>query len=276
MAIVRFNLNAFESGEEYLARLDQESGVNFKILLSLLSSYFQSSVDGPNYARELKAAAIELSRIRLSLEEIKQDTDFATTRTEFLYQTVTSVLFPKKDGAPDLRRGDVEFRAFLREIVKIYFAGSIPDSIKKAVELLTDGAEVHVRANYEEARRPGSGFDISDQFGFSVDVILANPGQIDVFLAERNIRILLAIIRPAHTLYTLKFILEDFYLGPGPKPLNPPSNVQSNKVKESFTFHLQQYGYEDFRRFVEGVRGIDALGSKTFVAVKDEPHDGDF
>ncbi len=276
MAIVRYNLNAFEAGEEYLSRLDQEAGVNFKILLSLLSSYYQSTVDGPQYARELKAMAIELARVRLSLEEIKQDTDFATTRTEFLYQTVTSVLFPKKDGAPDLRKGDVEFREFLREIVKIYFAGSIPDSIKKGVELLTDGADVRVRANFEEARRPGSGFDISDQFGFAIDILLASPGQIDVFLAEKNIRILLAIIRPAHTLYTLKFILEDFYTGPGPEPRNPPSNVQTNKVRESSKFNIQQYGYEDFRRFVEGVKGIDTLGSKVFVPVKGEPHDGDF
>lgn len=276
MAIVRFNLNSFEAGEEYLSRLNQESEVNFRILLSLLSSYFQSSIDGPNYARQLKAAAIEISRVRLSLEEIKQDTDFATTRTEFLYQTVTSVLFPKRSGAPDLRKGDVDFRDFLREIVKIYFAGSVPDSIKKAVEIVTEGAQVVVRENFEEARRPGSGFDISDQFGFTIDVILTSPGQIDVFLAEKNIRILLSIIRPAHTLYTLKFILEDFYLGPGPKPLNPSSNVQTNKIKDSFTYDLQQYGYEDFRRFVEGVRGIDVLGSKAFVSVKDEPHDGDF
>jgi hypothetical protein len=275
MAIVRYNLNAFESGEEYLARLSSESDIVFRILLSLLSSYFQTTIDGPNYARQLKAVAVELSRVRLMLEDIKQDTDFATTRTEFLYQTVTSVLFPKPSGAPDLRKGDVDFREFLREIVKIYFAGSVPDSIKKAVELVTGGIVV-VRENFEEARRPGSGFDISDQFGFTIDVLLENPGQIDVFLAERNIRILLAIIRPAHTLYTLKFILQDLYEGPGPKPQDPGSNVQTNKVKESFVYSLSQYGYEDFRRFVEGVRGTDVLGSKVLVSVKDEPHDGDF
>jgi len=275
MAIVRYNLNAYETGEEYLSRLSQESEVNFKILLSLMSSYFQSSIDGPNYARQMKAVAIELSRVRLMLEDIKQDSDFATTRTEFLYQTVTSVLFPKKEGAPDLQKGDSDFREFLRSIVKIYFAGSIPDSVKKAVELVC-GGEVIVRENFEQAKKPGSGYDISDQFGFTVDVILASPGQVDVFLAEKNIRILLAIIRPAHTLYTLKFILLDEYPGPGPKPENPPSNVQTNKVHDSFVYNLQSYGYEDFRRFVEGVRGADVLGSKAFVAVKDESHDGDF
>jgi hypothetical protein len=275
MAIVRYNLNSFESGEEYLSRLSSESDVVFRILLSLLSSYFQTTIDGPNYARQLKAVAVELSRVRLMLEDIKQDTDFATTRTEFLYQTVTSVLFPKKSGAPDLQKGDVDFREFLREIVKIYFAGSVPDSVKKAVELVTGGTVI-VRANYEESRRPGSGFDISDQFGFTIDVLLDSPGQIDVFLAEKNVRILLAIIRPAHTLYTLKFILQDTYEGPGPKPQDPGTSVKTNKVKESFVFDLQQYGYEDVRRFVEGVRGVDVLGSKSLVQVTDESHDGDF
>lgn len=275
MAIVRYNINAYEAGEEYLTRLTSEAEVNFKILLSLLSSYWQSSIDGPAYARELKAVAIELARVRLSLEDIRQDIDFSTTRTEFLFQVVTSVLFPQKAGAPDLRKTDADFRVFLTEIVKIYFAGSIPDSIKKAVGLVA-GGQVIVRENFEESRRPGSGFDISDQFGFTIDIILDSPGQIDVFLAERNIRILLNIVRPAHTLYRLKFILLDEYHGPGPDPQNPPSNVRPSKVRDSFVFNLQNYGYEDFRRFVGGVKGIDVLGSKVAVSVTGEPHDGDF
>lgn len=275
MALVRYNLNAYESGEEYLARLSTESEFNFRILLSLLSSYYKSSVDGPNYARELKAVALEISRVRLSLEDIRQDTDFSTTRAEFLYQVVTSVLFPQKAGAPDLQKSDVDFRTFLTEIVKIYFAGSVPDSIKKAVELVT-GGNVIVRENFEEARKAGSGFDISDQFGYTIDIILSNPGDMDVFLAQKNIRILLNIIRPAHTLYNLKFVLLDPYEGSGPTTENPSSNVQTNKVHDSFQFNLDNYGYEDFRRFVEGVKGIDTLGSKVIISVLAENHSSDW
>lgn len=276
MAIVKFNNNAYEAGEEYIARLNREADSNFRILLSLLSSYWQSTIDGPNYARELKAVAVELSRVRLQLEDIRQDMDFATTRTEFLYQVVTTVLFPQKAGSPDLGKTDVDFRTFLTEIVKIYFAGSIPSSVQKAVELVTE-ADVVVRENFEEARKPGSGYDISDQFGFTVDVLLESPGQIDVFLAEKNIRILLAIIRPAHTLYRLKFILQDSYPGPdGPDDPNPSSNVKTNKVKDSYVMHVQNYGYEDFRRFVDGVKGIDMLGAKVSVQVTDEDHSSDF
>lgn len=268
MAIIRVNFNAFEAGEEYLTRLDAEASRSFKILLSLLSSYWQSSIDGPNYARELKAMALSLARIRLALDDAHLDQSYATTRTEFLYQVLTSALFPGPDGAPDLESTDVDFRDFLNEVVRVYFAGSVPHSVQKAVELVTGGT-VTVRENFLEARKPGSGFDISDEFGLSVDVVLPFPGSIDVFLADRNVRILLAIIRPAHTLYRVKYVLRDSYVG-----RRAPSHA--GKVSDSFQFTLSNYSYEDFRKFVEGVDGIDEGGFKKAVAVSGEDHTMDF
>lgn len=266
MAVVRVNFNNYEDGEEYRYRLFDEAERNFKIFLTLLSSYWQSTIDGPNYAREIKAMAIELARIRLTLEEVRTDTEFRQTRTEFLYQNLTSLLFPQRDGAPNLGGGDVDFRDFLVEIIKIYFKGSVPDSIASAVDLVTSG-KVEVREAFKEAREPGSGFDISDQFTFLVDVILDSPGATDVFLADQNIRILLNIIRPAHTLYRLKFILKDEYVGN-----QDPDTDQVNKVLDSFTFALSNYGYEDFRRFVEGIDTVDPLGMKKSVSVTGEVH----
>jgi hypothetical protein len=210
--------------------------------------------------------AVELARIRLTLEEVRTDTEFRQTRTEFLYQNLTSLLFPQKDGAPDLGKGDVDFRDFLVEVIKIYFRGSVPEAMVSAVELVTSG-KVEVREAYREARDPGSGFDISDQFAFLVDVILDSPGSTDVFLADQNIRILLNIIRPAHTLYRLKFILKDEYVGN-----QDPDTEQTNKVLDSFTFALSNYGYEDFRRFVEGIDTVDLLGVKKSVSVTGEVH----
>lgn len=267
MAIVRVNLNAYESGEEYLNRLNQEADTNFRVFLAMLSSYWRSTVDGPNYARELKSMAISMARVRLALDDIRADTDYKTTRAEFLYQVLTSMLFPAE--AADPRMADLDFAEFLRELVKVYFAGSVPPSIQKAVELVTGGMEVLVTENFEEARKAGSGFDISDEHTFNVDVFLPSPGSIDVFLAEKNIRILLGIIRPAHTLYRLKFVLRDEYLG-------NKTELQPAKVVDSFSFDLSNYGYEDFRRFVEGVAGIDPLGTKKLVHVSGEDHSGEF
>lgn len=264
MAIIRANFNNYESGEEWIARLDLESQRNFKILVSLLSDYWKSSIDGPSYAREIKAMAMSIARLRLSLEDIQVDQNYSLTRTEFLYQVLTSALFPGSDGAPDLEKTDVEFRDFLNQVILLYFAGSVPPSVQKAVELLT-GGQVIVRENFLEGRKKGSGYDISDEFGITIDVILPNPGSVNTILADKNIRILLAIIRPGHTLYKLKFILQDVYLGQ--KTASNP-----NKISDSFRAVLSNYSYEDFRKFVEGVSGVDKKGFKKAVAVYDEDH----
>ncbi len=273
MPIIRVNFDAFEEGEQYRIRLVEEANRNFKIFLNLLSSYWRSTVDGPNYAREIKAMSLELARIRLALEDIRTDTKYSSTRSEFLYQILTSVVFPKRvPGAPNPGLQDLDFKEFLTDVIKLYFKGSIPSSIQEAVELLVNG-RVSVTEAFLEARKPGSGFDISDQFAFIIDIILDSPGSTDVFLADRNIRILLNILRPAHTLYRLKFILEDEW--PGQQDPDPDGRQQS-KVVDTFTFALSNYTYEDFRKFVEGVDGVDVLGTKKSVSVTGEDHSASF
>ena len=280
MAIVRVNQNIFETGEEYNNRLLTESQREFNILLSLLSSYFQSKIDGPNYTRELKAMAIALARIRLTLSDIQNDTYFSATRGEYLWQVLTVMLFPETfgksgGGSPTIDQSDIQFRTFLQQLVAIYFKGSITPSIQKAVELVTGGTVI-VRQNYLEARKPASGLDISDEFGFEVDIFLPFVNDVDIFLADKNIRLLLQIIRPAHTIYILKYILQDIYTGqqqpPGPNGISP----QPNKITDSFTFTLTNYSYEDFRKFVLGIEGLDTAGFKHAVQVTNEDHSSDF
>ncbi|MGW8179811.1 MAG: hypothetical protein ACWGQW_13785, partial [bacterium] len=128
----------------------------------------------------------------------------------------------------------------------------------------------------KEARKPGSAFDISDQFGFGVDVFLEDPGSIDVFLADRNIRILLNIIRPAHTLFRLRFILGDEYVGNQDPNSTSDSTGLNAKILDSLSSVISSYDYEDFRKYVEGVAGIDDLGVKKSKSVIAENHSGDF
>ena len=268
MTILRSNFNTFEAGEEWLTRLDDESNRDFQVLLSLLSSYWQSTIDGPNYAREIKSMALALARIRLSLEDVQIDQSYALTRTEFLYQVLTSALFPGPGvtsvNAPDLQSTDVDFRTFLNNVITIYFAGSVPASISKAVGLLISG-NIVIRENYLEARKPGSGFDISDEFGISIDIILPSPINSSIFLADKNIRILLSIIHPAHTLFNIKYIIQDVYVGQ--KTLFNP-----NKINDESTWSLSNYSYEDFRKFVDGIEGIDKFGFKKPIQVIGESH----
>lgn len=272
MAIVKANTNSYELGEAYQARLQDEVDKNFAILLSLLSSYWKSTVDGPNYTKNLKAMAIALSQIRISLGEIFNDADYAATRGEFLNQVVTKLVFP--DSVPDLENSDIEFREFLTKIIPLYFKGSVPSSVSEGVSLLT-GGDVRVYAMFEEARKPGSGYDISDQFNFGIDVILDSPGQTNPFLADRNVRILLQIMRPAHTLYRLRFILRDEYLGNKTDPVTGLP-FQPNKLVDSPEFDLSDHSYDDFRKFVLGVKNVDYLGVKVSHSVTAEDHSSDW
>ena len=271
MGIIRLNSNAYENGEEYVDRLQNETVKNFGILLALLSSYYKARVDGPLYMRSIKAMSIALSQLRINLNNIYDDNDYEATRGEFINQVITYLAFP--DDPVDLNASDVEFRTFLVEIIKLYFKGSIPDSIKAGVSLITK-KDVGLIVHYEEARKPGSGYDISDEFGFTVDIVLNNPSDIDVFRADKNIVIFLNILRPAHTLYTIRYILKDAYLGNqaipyvGPRP--PP------KIKDEFTFILNDYKYQDFRKFVSGVYGVDPGGFKKSYSATFEDHSSDF
>jgi hypothetical protein len=264
MALVRINFNTFEEGEEYQNRLIQEASREFKIFLAMLSSYWSSTIDGPNYTREIKSMVIELSRIRLALDDIRTDISYTNTRTEFMYQVISSMMFPNE--IPDPGFNDKDFRNFLLQVLNAYFKGSIPSSIQNIVELLVNG-QVIIKENFEEARRPGSFFDISDQFGFTVDVLLDSPSSTDTILAGKNIRILLNIIRPAHTLYRLRFILRDEYVGQ-----KDEEKGQFSKIKDAFSWVLSNYGYEDFRKFIEGIDGVDSLGFKKVKSVIGEVH----
>lgn len=267
MALVRVNFNTLEEGEEYRARVAQEAEANFRTFLAMLSSYWQTTIDGPNYARELKAMSIALAKLRLAMEDSRLDTYYAQTRSDFLFQTFTQILFP--DGSPNTGLSDLDFRDFLKKVLAVYFQGSIPDSMSKIVALFANGSTVILHENYIESHNPSSGYDISDSFGFTIDILLPNPGAVDPFVASANTRLLLDIIRPAHTLYKLKYILQDAYIGQ-----SVPQN--QSKVLDTFRFAMSAYNYEDFRKFVEGVYRIDTLGSKKPIQIIAESHSADF
>lgn len=269
MPITRVNFNVYDGGEDFLNRLERESNRNLQSFLTLLSSYWRSTIDGPNYVRHIKAMCTELARIRLLLEDSRTDAYYTQTRGEFLYQVMTSVMFPK-GIIPDPKLADIEFRDFLISILKSYYKGSIPSSIESVMNLFVDG-RAKIVENFLRARDPNSGFDISDQFTFDIDVFLDSPDDVDIFLADKNMRIMLSIIRPAHTLFRIKYILQDEWLGQ-----KDPNNDVSGKVIDELRIDIFQYDYEDFRRFCDGIDGVDRLGIKTTINIEDEDHSFSF
>lgn len=261
---LRINFTVEQKGKEYQLRLNQRTRTIFGNLMRLLPSNYTSTVEGPAYTNELKAVATELARIELALEDVNQDIEYRRMRTEFVYLSLGQMLFPT-GNAPIGTKDDVAFREFLVSLLGIYFRGSIPAAMGAATELLL-GSGYEVLENFLLERAGASGYDISDQFGFQVVVETNNVLVPELFDLQSSLRTILDIIRPAHTLFTLKYKFTDEYVP------NDPVGVLTDQLRWS----LRAYWYDDVRRYWGGVRSRDRLGTRTNQMVVAEDHSDDF
>lgn len=262
----RLNFTLEQQGREFNQRLLFRSQAIFSTLLNLLPSNYTSAVQGPAYTNELKAVAVELAKLELALEDVSDDVGFGTTRPEFLYSIVGYLLL-LNGRLPPVQFDDQQFRQFLLSLVTIYFQGSVPKSMQDAVNLFTAG-DVKVTENFLLIRQGASGYDISDQFGFQIDMI-SGPGggfPVDIFNVDSSLRLILDIIRPAHTLFRIRYVFSDTYL----------PNDTLGKVLDASRWTLNTYHYEDIRRYWTGIRSRNRLGAKTNLSVTDENHSDDF
>jgi hypothetical protein len=260
----RLNFVLEKSGKEYNLRVLQRAQTIFGALMNLLPSNYVSTICGPSYSIELKAVAVELAKIELALEDVDLDRDYNHTRSDFLYSIIGYLVF-LNGKLPPLEFDDEGFRTFLLNIIRIYFQGSVPESMSDAVALFLSG-DYAVIENFLLERTGASGFDISDQFGFRVDITTGGIFPPDVFQIQKALQLILDVIRPAHTLYRIRYIFRDKY--------NP--NDPTGKIIDSYRWRMADYHYEDFRSYCRGIRDRDRLGKKTNQAVVNENHSQDF
>ena len=255
----RVNLTLSQTGREYNLRLTQRSQGIFSQLLSLLPSNYLSSVEGPNYTLELKAVAVELAKLELALEDVYTDNGYATTRSEFLYSIIGYFVF-LNGKLPSLEFSDAEFRNVLLNLIRIYFQGSIPRSMSEVVNLFTSG-NFEVTENFLIIRKGGGSLDISDQFGFDIDIVVPLDGSVpDFFGVDSIIKQIMDVVRPAHTLYRIRYIFQDRYI---------PTNTV---IQDAMRWAMSNYYYDDFRSFWGGIQHKDRLGRKTNQQVTAEQH----
>ena len=265
----RINFSIERRGKEWNLRVLQRAQSIFSALLGLLPSNYISSVQGPSYTLELKAVAVELAKIELAIEDVDLDRNFNYTRSEFLYSIIGYLVF-LNGKLPSLEFDDGEFRTFLLNLIRIYFQGSIPDSIRDATALFLEG-NFTVVENFLRERAGASGLDISDQFGFRVDILTGGSFPIgtfppSIFETQRALKLILDVIRPAHTLFRIRYIFEDDY--------NP--NDPTGEILDAYRWRMADYHYEDYRAYWRGIKDRDRLGKKTNQVVTDEDHTMDF
>jgi len=261
----RLNFNLSQTGKEYNLRLVQRAQSIFTNLLNLLPSNYVSTVQGPNYTQEVKAVSVELAKLELALEDVEYDSDFRTTRSDFLYSLVGYLVF-LNGKLPTTSFDDQEFKTFLLNVIRIYFQGSVPSSMREGVQLFVSN-NVTLTENFLLVRAGASGLDISDQFGFQIDIDALGGFPTDVFTLDSNIRLILDILRPAHTLFRIRYVFRDTYT---------PNADTVGKVLDTSRWRLANYYYDDFRIYPRGLKDKDRLGVKTNQTVVAEDHSMDF
>jgi hypothetical protein len=261
----RLNSTVPQSGKEYQLRLAQRAQSVFTNLLNLLPSNYTSVVQGPNYTNEMKAVAVELARLELALEDVDFDTDFNNTRSDFIYNLIGYMVF-LNGKLPTTTFDDQEFKAFLLSTIKIYFQGSVPVSMRDGVSLFI-GENVTVTENFLLLRDGASGIDISDQFGFQISIDALSGFPTDMFTLDANIRLILDILRPAHTLFRIRYLFRDTYT---------PNADTTGKINDASRWRLANYYYDDLRIYPRGVKDRDRLGVKINQKVVNEDHSMDF
>jgi hypothetical protein len=250
---------AVESGQEWNRLIKLEEAKITASLLGLLPSTFVAEVPSPNYAIHLKRVARELARIRVELSRVVDDRFFNATRSEYVYQMIAYFVYVHGNSPEGL--SDTDFKTFLLDVIAIFFQGSTPKSMQDAAALLfSDVGTPLVREMSAEASIPGSGWGVSDTHKWLIDLHV-DTLPADLFTLIDQLNVLIRIVKPAHTLYSIRFVFSETF---------------TPVVDGVSQFDLKAHWYEDFRKYCDGVRGVDRLGVKEPIVETLESHTADF
>jgi hypothetical protein len=247
----QFPYPLLDEGKGYEQALASRSQAILSALMNLLPSNYESTVVGPEYTLYLKAFATELGRVALTLERLAESTEYSRVPSEFLWETVGYLVFIN-GKLPELGFDDESFRDFLQAVISIYFKGSTPAALAEGIALFTDS-----KFTLKELFNPpvGSPFDISDQFAFLVDFELQGQFPQNPLELDANIQLLLEIIRPAHTLYRLRFVFGD------------DVSELVKAITDTATYDFRLYHYDDARKDCEGLAPLQ--GTEGVIAMPD-------
>ncbi len=240
-----------------------------EVFLQLLPSNYVSQVTGPFYSMQFQAVAEKIADFQITAQEVWADTDYDFTRSEFLYQLIGMLVFPdaRTDGYPVLE-GDLTYRTFLKRMVALLLQGATKTTIEEGLALVTD-ADIEILERGLVARGtvvrrqdpetgewrevPGSAWGVDDQFVFEINVSEQGPNgdtfPIKPFVLMENARIVLRALKPAHTIYDYRHLFRETF---------------GQLFDGSVSWELDQYFYEDFRRFCLGARAITGTSGVTW------------
>jgi hypothetical protein len=246
----------FDSQNKKDCRRDQVDRI-LEVFQQLLPSNYVSQVQGPWYSMQFQAMAEQIAKIQCVAQEAFADSFWEYTRPEFLYQILGLLVFPDAltDGIPTIR-GDLSYRDFMREMVKLILEGATKDNVQSGLELLTDATVEIIERGVEARQDPNSAWGDDDLFTFEINmegvpreitraaVGLPGDGTVelgrfpdDSTILQENVFHVLKALKPAHTLYDMRFLFRDAF---------------GDVFSDEMSCNSSSYYYEDFRRYCLG------------------------
>jgi len=239
-----------QSGQDYQDKTRALVENILSVFYQLLPSNYVSQVTGPFYTLQFQAAAEQIAKAQVALQEVFYDSDVDFTRPEFLYQIIGSLVFPDADdGIPQLD-GDLTYRTFLKRMILLLLDGATATTIEQGLELLTD-ADIEVIEKAVVARdTPGSAWGFDEQHELEINIRTENCDSFpdDPFVLQENARLVIRALKPATKLFQFRFLFCEAF---GPL------------FEDEVTWELDIYRYEDFRKYCLGAKELVGSAGET-------------
>ena len=84
-----------EQGQEYQKQVREQVELILKQFLAVLPSNYVSQTTGPLYTVQFQAMAEAVARLQIGFQESLKDSMYEFTRSEFLWQMLGVLVFPK-------------------------------------------------------------------------------------------------------------------------------------------------------------------------------------
>ena len=221
---------------------------------SVLPSNYVAITNGPWYSLQFQAMAEQLADIQISATEVFKDSQWDFTRSDFLWQTLGTLVFPgatDSSGVPQIP-SDVAYREFLHKMVLLLLQGATKASMEGGLEALDPDLVATITERYLESppRDKNGAFSIVDQF--SVDIFIEGTDSsfpADPFTTQKNAALVLAALKPAHVIYSYSYLFRDAF------------GAMSDE--DGLSIDLDSYYYDDLRGWCLGVKEITGTTGST-------------
>ncbi len=247
-------------GQQYVDTKQDLTDAILKTFYQVLPSNYVAEITGPYYNLQFQAVAESLADLQILAQQTHLDTQIDFTRPEYLWQTLGTLVFPDlktEQGVPKLE-GDVTYRAFLKEMLRLLLLGSTQEAQQQGVQALADDVQVVVRertttgpkgyANQHVFEVEAQGCATwTDASGNQVVGSLGTGFSQDPSQYATNAQIVLRALKPGHVMYQFRNVfLERF-----PQP------------QMEQTSQLQGFYYEDTRKMWGGRKAITGTAGVT-------------